>query len=86
MLECRFESHGAICSVRDNGVGIASDQLERVFPLHTYRVRHRARGGQLRDWPRARERMVELHGGHIEARSAGLEWAANLWSRCRVLQ
>jgi len=34
-LECRLDSLGVVFVVRDNGVGIASDMLGKVFDLFT---------------------------------------------------
>jgi CheY-like chemotaxis protein len=72
-LECRLDSHSVVFSVRDNGVGIASEMLGKVFDLFT-RVDSsagRTEGGLGIGLALARG-LVELHGGHIEARSPGI--------------
>jgi CheY-like chemotaxis protein len=59
-------------SVRDNGVGIAADVLPRVFELFYQGQRgvDRAEGGLGIGLALVRS-LVELHGGSVEARSAG---------------
>jgi signal transduction histidine kinase/ActR/RegA family two-component response regulator len=59
-------------SVRDTGIGIPSDMLARVFDMFT-QVPHaieRAQGG-LGIGLTLVKRLVELHGGSVEARSRG---------------
>jgi CheY-like chemotaxis protein/two-component sensor histidine kinase len=67
----RQDRHVAI-RVRDNGVGIPADMLPGVFELFTQddRSLHRAQGGLGIGLTLAR-RLVEMHGGTIEAHSAG---------------
>jgi signal transduction histidine kinase len=60
-------------AVRDTGIGLAAEDLERVFQRF-YRVdksRARASGGSGIGLTIARS-IVEAHGGHVEAESAGL--------------
>jgi PAS domain S-box-containing protein len=58
--------------VRDNGIGIEPGDLERVFELFAQAERRldRSRGGLGVGLSLAKS-LVELHGGTIEARSAG---------------
>ncbi|HTW38361.1 MAG TPA: response regulator [Steroidobacteraceae bacterium] len=58
--------------VRDSGIGIAPDQLPRIFDLFTQaeRVDERARGGLGIGLALVR-RLVELHGGTVSAASDG---------------
>ncbi len=60
----------AVVSVRDSGVGIEADMLPRLFSLFTQGDRMRSQGGLGVGLALAR-RLVELHGGTIEARSEG---------------
>jgi PAS domain S-box-containing protein len=61
----------AIVTVADNGLGLRADMLERVFDLFSqFESRDHAHGG-LGIGLTLVKRLVELHGGHVEARSAG---------------
>jgi signal transduction histidine kinase/CheY-like chemotaxis protein len=67
------ESTEAILRVRDDGSGIASDQLRRVFDTFAQvdATLHRSRGGLGLGLTVARS-LVAMHGGTIEAFSEGL--------------
>jgi PAS domain S-box-containing protein len=73
-LTVRAERRGAAAwvSVRDNGVGIPRDVLDEVFDpfVQAERTYNRAQGGLGIGLTLARS-IVALHGGTIEARSAG---------------
>jgi signal transduction histidine kinase len=71
-LAARRTAAGVEVSVRDNGVGIPADMLRRVFDMFTQveRSLERAQGG-LGIGLTLVKRLVELHGGSVEARSAG---------------
>ena len=62
-----------IIAVQDNGVGIAPDMLAQVFDLFTQseRTLDRAQGG-LGIGLALVKRLIEMHGGEVEARSAGI--------------
>jgi len=59
-------------SVRDNGIGMSPELLGHVFELFTQgdTFENRRRGGLGIGLTLART-LVEMHGGHIEAKSAG---------------
>jgi PAS domain S-box-containing protein len=58
-------------TVADNGHGLPAEILERVFDLFSqFESRDHAQGG-LGIGLTLVKRLVELHGGHVEARSAG---------------
>ena len=63
----------AVLSVRDNGVGIAQEELGRIFEVFTQADSTLGRkGGGLGLGLSVVQRVLGLHGGRIEARSAGL--------------
>jgi len=66
------EGIDVIVSVRDNGVGIAPALLERIFEMFTQVGRsHAYTGGGLGIGLTLVRRLVEMHGGQVEARSSG---------------
>jgi len=72
VLSTRRVGNEAVVTVSDNGVGIPSDMLPRVFDLFT-QVRDnldRSRGG-LGIGLALVKQLVEMHGGSITAESAG---------------
>ena len=73
-IELRVEAQVGyvIVRVRDNGVGIRHDMLPRVFEPFTQVEHASARGeGGLGLGLSIVKRIVEMHGGTVEARSAG---------------
>ncbi len=64
----------AILQVRDNGIGLASDQLETVFELFVQVDNSLARSkGGLGLGLTLVKRLVEMHGGRVEAQSEGID-------------
>ncbi|WP_375444788.1 PAS domain S-box protein [uncultured Fibrella sp.] len=63
----------AVLRLGDNGIGLAADQLERIFDLFVQvdSSLDRAQGGLGLGLTLVKQ-LVELHGGRVEARSAGL--------------
>jgi PAS domain S-box-containing protein len=61
-----------IVTVKDNGVGIPSDQLASIFDMFTQvkQTSERTQGG-LGIGLTLAKRLVEMHGGSVEARSEG---------------
>jgi CheY-like chemotaxis protein len=72
-LSIKKERGLASISVRDDGIGIAPDQLDSVFDMFTQvdRSSRRAQGGLGIGLTLVRS-LVAMHGGRVEARSAGL--------------
>ncbi|HET7400970.1 MAG TPA: ATP-binding protein, partial [Usitatibacter sp.] len=72
-LRARLDEDGLHIVVKDTGVGIPPEMLERIFEMFTQvdRSLERSRGGLGIGLTLVR-RLVELHGGSIVARSAGV--------------
>ena len=70
-ISVRQSREVAILTVRDTGIGIPSESLESVFELFTQEpaARERSAGG-LGIGLALVKRLVELHGGTVEARSS----------------
>ena len=85
-LQAKREQDGIKVSIRDNGVGIAPDLLPRIFDLFVQSSRSldRSHGG-LGIGLTLVQRLVELHGGRVEAHSAGLGRGAEFIVRLPVL-
>lgn len=71
-IAARMEGQEAEISVRDNGMGITAELLPRVFDLFQQdeRTLDRAKGG-LGIGLTLVQRLVAMHGGRVEAHSAG---------------
>jgi len=68
----REEGENVVVSVRDSGVGIPAAMLDRVFEMFTQVDRsHNEIGGGLGIGLTLVRRLVEMHGGSVEARSDG---------------
>ena len=68
-LTAEREGSDVIVSVRDTGIGIAADQLPRIFDMFSQvdRSLERSQGG-LGIGLTLVKRLVEMHGGSVEAR------------------
>jgi two-component system, chemotaxis family, CheB/CheR fusion protein len=75
-----------VVRVRDDGVGMAPETLPRVFELFMQADRSLDRaGGGLGIGLTLAQRLVALHGGSVEARSAGLGQGSEIVVRLPVL-
>jgi PAS domain S-box-containing protein len=85
-IELRRDGTDAVLAVRDSGIGIAPDMLPRVFDLFAQAERglDRAQGG-LGIGLTIVKRVVELHGGRVEARSDGVGRGAEFVVRLPAL-
>jgi signal transduction histidine kinase/CheY-like chemotaxis protein len=72
VLSTRSENGEAVVSVRDNGLGIAADVLDRVFDMFAQldRTRNQAQSG-LGIGLTLVKSLVQMHGGRVEAKSEG---------------
>ena len=72
-LTIRRDGNEAVVSVRDSGLGIPADMLDRVFDMFAQidRTLKRAQGGLGIGLTLARS-LVEMHGGSIDVQSEGL--------------
>ena len=71
-LAARRDGESVSISVRDNGIGIATDGLTRIFEMFAREGRGSARAqGGLGIGLTLSRRLAEMHGGAIEARSKG---------------
>jgi CheY-like chemotaxis protein len=71
-IELRANGEDVLVSIRDNGIGIAPEKLNYVFELFAQLNRSYERtDGGLGIGLTLAKRLVELHGGRIEAKSAG---------------
>jgi CheY-like chemotaxis protein len=72
-IAARTQGNILVLSVRDSGIGISAEAMPRIFDLFTQGDRSDAQvqGGLGIGLALAR-RLVEMHGGHIDAFSEGL--------------
>jgi len=73
VIDARVAGAHAVVSVRDNGIGIAADRIGGVFEMFSQidNSLERAHGGLGIGLTLVR-RLVEMHGGSVVAKSAGL--------------
>lgn len=85
-LTARKEEAAVVVSVLDNGVGIAPDKLSEIFEMFSQvdRAENRVQDG-LGIGLSLAQRMVELHGGSIAARSDGLGRGSEFTVRLPVM-
>jgi two-component system CheB/CheR fusion protein len=78
-LGSRREPESLVIYIRDNGIGLAPEELTRIFNMFT-RVDSKAERpeGGLGIGLALAKGLVELHGGRIEARSPGLGLGSEL--------
>ncbi len=83
-----FSSDGtAVLQITDNGVGISPDLLPRIFDLfvQSERTLDRAQGG-LGIGLSVVKRLIEMHGGKVQARSDGLGRGTTFEIRLPLIQ
>jgi len=86
-LEAEREGKDAVVRVRDTGIGIAPEQLNRVFEMFAQVDQSLTRGeGGLGVGLSLSKTLVELHGGRIEAKSAGMGKGSEFTVRLPILE
>jgi signal transduction histidine kinase/ActR/RegA family two-component response regulator len=85
-LTAEVRGHEAVVVVRDTGIGIAPDDLPRIFELFAQvaPVLERSKGGLGIGLSLAKG-LVELHGGTIEATSGGIRKGSEFTIRLPIL-
>ncbi len=85
-LSVQKEGDDMVLSVKDNGIGIAPDFLPQIFDLFAQAQRSldRSEGGLGVDLTLVRK-LVQMHGGNIQARSAGLGQGSEFIVRLPIL-
>lgn len=73
VLSVAREGYEVVIRVQDNGIGIAPEMLPRIFAPFTQvdQAPSRPRGGGLGLGLSVTQRLVQMHGGSIEAESGG---------------
>jgi PAS domain S-box-containing protein len=71
-LSVERDGQTAIITVRDSGIGIAAPMLSKVFDMFTQAGRESGSDGGLGIGLALAKRLVEMHGGTIQAYSEGL--------------
>ena len=86
VLTARAEDHVLMLSVADNGIGIAPDMLNEVFEMFVQvdSTLERTNAGLGVGLSLARK-LVELHGGTIEAKSAGINRGSEFTVRLSIV-
>jgi PAS domain S-box-containing protein len=86
-LVARPEGNEVVLSVRDNGMGIAPEHLPRIFEMFSQVTPSldRTHGGLGIGLSLVRA-LVELHGGHVEAKSNGLDQGSEFIVRLPLAQ
>jgi signal transduction histidine kinase len=81
-LQVRAQGDRVSISVCGSGIGIGAQQLPRVFDMFSQLAPALERsGGGLGIGLVLSRGLVELHGGIVEARSAGCWWPTTTWMR-----
>lgn len=72
-LTAQKQDHELLLSVRDNGIGIRPEMRDRIFDMFTQADHHQQRpNAGLGIGLTLTKSLVEMHGGHIEVHSEGV--------------
>ena len=83
----RIENSSAVVSVKDSGIGLAADKLVCIFDAFTQLENSMGRSNSgLGIGLALSKQLVDMHGGSIEARSAGLGHGSEFLVRLPLVQ
>ena len=85
-IRAQLQGNEVVVSVQDSGIGIAADQISRIFDLFSQidRSLEKSQGGLGIGLSLVR-RLVELHGGSVEAKSEGVGYGSEFAIRLPVV-
>lgn len=84
-VKATVEGNEAVVRVEDKGIGIAPEMLERIFEMFTQAEPQMSSVGMGIGLSLVK-RLAELHGGSVEAKSAGLGKGSEFTVRLPLLQ
>ncbi len=71
-LSCKLDNNTAVLTVRYNGISIAPESIEQIFDIFSQEESGSNRSdGRLGIGLALVKGLVQLHGGRVDARSAG---------------
>jgi two-component system CheB/CheR fusion protein len=84
-MSASCEGSQVVLAVRDDGIGIRSEMLSSIFEMFTQGERLSNRQGGMGIGLTLVKQIVEMHGGTVEAKSAGLGKGAEFVVRLPIL-
>ena len=87
LLTAKRQDNDVVVSIKDNGIGIRADLLPHIFDIFVQAKssQESERGGLGLGLTLVRS-LVELHGGHVEARSEGLGHGSEFFVRIPIAE
>ncbi len=86
-ISAEQDGHEAVVTISDNGIGIPQEKLESIFEMFSQvdRSLEKSQGG-LGIGLTLVKRLVEMHGGTVQARSGGINQGAEFIVRLPILE